>query len=156
MHKSFRGFFVGRVLKENLRGAHPLLNEWLEQEVLYFLGGFAPTEPGVGERLWARFLRDGFSKAGALRRNMLVAYLYTRLEHDGRKIVDAEIADADFGRLRFTKSRMSNVRRLRERTVMALTLLDVHWTSVELCESDVEEWTAHGGPRQPACIERVD
>jgi hypothetical protein len=44
VHKSFRGFFVARVLKDDLK--HRLMSEPLEREVLYFLGGFGRGCPG--------------------------------------------------------------------------------------------------------------
>jgi Restriction endonuclease len=131
IHKSFRGFFVARVLKDCLRETHhPLLSDPLEREVLYFIGGFAPTQPSVGELLWAKFLRTDKDQT-ALRRNMLVAYLYSTPYHDTRRIADAEIADAEYGRLAFTGSRMRKVD-WRGVTVGALGLDGVNWQDVSL------------------------
>ncbi|HEX8745135.1 MAG TPA: restriction endonuclease [Thermoleophilaceae bacterium] len=128
IHKSFRGFFVARVLKDALDKKPPLLSERLEREVLYFLGGFAPTQPGVGERLWAKFLHAD-PAAADLRRNALVAFLYTKPEHDTRRVTDGEIADAEFGRLAFAGTRMKRVA-WRDSTVMQLNVDDANWVDV--------------------------
>jgi hypothetical protein len=141
IHKSFRGFFVARVLKEDL--SQPMLAEPLEREVLYFLGGFAPTQPRVGEGLWAAFLRADAGASGR-RRNLLVAYLYTRPDHGSRRILDGEIGGAEFRRLAFDKSRMINTSWV-DCTVMELDLQDVDWRDVRLFDSHVSELRMRGG-----------
>jgi len=123
VHKSFRGFFVARAISKAMSRPHALLQDWLEQEVLYFLGGFGPTRPHVTDGLWARFLHADQGKR-ALRRNLLVAYLYTSPEHDSRKISGGEIGDAKYGRLRFESTRLNRVK----------------WSSCE-----VTELSAHDG-----------
>jgi restriction endonuclease/NACHT domain-containing protein len=144
IHKSFRGFFVARVLKEGLGNTHhPMLSEWLEREVLYFLGGFAPTQPYVGERLWAKFLRAD-KAAKALRRNVLVAYLYSSPEHDTRRIADAEISEAEFGRLSFVGSRMKNVT-WRNITITQFVLREVDWHDVAMADSNIVDMAIDSG-----------
>ncbi len=140
VHKSFRGFFVARVLKDRLNDGHPLLSQWLEREVLYFLGGFAPTQPGVGERLWAKFLHS--DPVGAdLRRDVLVAFLYSKPDHDTRRIAYAEIADAEFLRLSFVGARMASTT-WRKCAVKRLVLDDVKWRGVHLVDTQVAEMVA--------------
>jgi hypothetical protein len=143
VHKSFRGFFVARVLRARLRKPHALLSEWLEREVLYFLGGFAPTEPVVGEQLWGLF-RHTDPRNATLRRNVLVAFLYTRPEHDSRRIATAEIAEAEFGRLTFRRSLMVDVRWSRC-AVRTLELIDARWRGVRFLSTRLNELRAHGG-----------
>lgn len=105
IHRSFRGFFVARALK---RTPHALWNEPLEREVLYFVGGFAPTEPTLAEYLWTRF-EHGDQRNVTLRRNFLMASLYTRQSHEGCRIVDAEIWDAGYGALSFVRPNWKRV-----------------------------------------------
>lgn len=143
VHKSFRGFFVARVLKEILDKRHPLMSEWLEREVLYFLGGFAPTETTVGERLWAKFLHTP-QEAATERRNALVAFLYTKPDHDTRLIAEAEVADAGFGRLRFVGSRMRSVT-WRKCTVMKLEVEDARWIDTRFVECQIAEMAPRRG-----------
>jgi hypothetical protein len=143
VHKSFRAFFVARVLKEHLRKGHPLLSSWLDQDVLYFLGGFAPTDRMVAQRLWSAFQRAGPDDL-ALRRNALVAFLYTRPDHDVQCVADGEIADAAFGRLGFVGTRMQRVS-WRGCTVARLNLGEVEWRHVALKDSHVAELTTRSG-----------
>jgi len=86
MHKSFREFFVACVLRTRISLTEALLQQPLEREVLYFLGGFEPTEPKVGNALWSEFKKNGEHEIA--RRNLLVAYLYTKPIHHGRQISD--------------------------------------------------------------------
>lgn len=137
VHKSFRGFFLARVLKDALGRDqdHPLFDDWLERETLYFLGGFAPTLPAVGEQLWQRFLHAPRT-AHSLRRNMLVAFLHTHPTHESRPISDADLADAEFGRLGFRRSRMSAVRWI-DVAVKQLELTETSWAGVQLVGTHV-------------------
>lgn len=143
VHKSFRGFFIARYLKEHFPKPHQMLHINMEREVLYFLGGFAPTEPAVGEALWARFLRAEKEQA-PLRRNLLVAFLYTRPEHDTRRIAEAEISEAEFGRLVFNGTRLNQVA-WRDVTVMNIELADVKWKEVQLIDTHFAEVTTENG-----------
>jgi Restriction endonuclease/NACHT domain len=133
IHKSFRGFFVARTLKERLPKLDPMFNEPLEREVLYFLGGFDPTTPSVGKALWAGY-RSAPKENTALRRNLLVAYLYTRPQHQHQKIRDAEIFEVGFGRLRFDESSMEQVI-WRDATVLELELVKSKWKEVRLVDT---------------------
>jgi hypothetical protein len=143
IHKSFRGFFVARVLKEELDKPGELLYQELEREVLYFLGGFAPTEPNVGNALWTAFKHSAKSER-TLRRNMLVSYLYTNPKHREHVIRDGEIASADFNQLSFEKTEMkrtawSNV------TVKRLKLHNVRWREVDFNDCHIVELEVNGG-----------
>jgi hypothetical protein len=139
VHKSFRGFFIARRLKAQLPRIDPMLFEPMEREVLYFLGGFSPTEPNVGEMLWARFLRTE-GNSPARRRNLLVAFLYSKPVHDTRKIVEAEISDAEFGRLVFEGTRFVDVV-WRDSTVMEIALVEANWKNVQLVGSHFAQLT---------------
>jgi hypothetical protein len=130
VHKSFRGFFIARNLRESLR--HPLFSEWLEREILYFLGGFAPTQPRVSERLWGGYLHSDINE-DTLRRNMLVAYLFTKPEHDSRKIANADIADSNFNRLIFRRPRHSKVN-WREVEIRELVVDGGDWDGVQFVD----------------------
>lgn len=158
VHKSFRGFFIARVLKEHIPDPHPLLNGPLEPEVLYFLGGFAPTQPGVGERLWARFVHTEGTRR-ELRRNVLVAFLYSKPNHDSRRIDDGDIATADFGELRFEGTRL-NRSRWSECSASALRLDGVTWREVEMRDSHIDDLVLSDGEIDVAlhesAIERVE
>lgn len=143
VHKSFRGFFIARHLKGQLPRIDSMLYEPLEREVLYFLGGFSPTEPNVGEILWARFLRTDGESPGR-RRNLLVAFLYTKPVHDTRKIVDAEISDVEFGRLVFEGTRLVDVA-WRDSTVMEMALVEARWENAHLAESHFAHLSTTGG-----------
>ena len=140
IHKSFRGFFVARVIKSRLPKLHPLLSQELEREVLYFLGGFAPTEPSVGERLWASFLKAE-KDATTLRRNLLVAFLYTKPDHDTRRISEAKIGDAEFSRLNFEGTRLKEVE-WQDCTVMKLHLRKAKWNNVRFVDSHIGSFCA--------------
>ena len=142
VHKSFRGFFVARVVKEQLRAPHPVLRAWVEREVLYFLGGFGPTQPRVSDAIWGGYV--GAPSGSALRRNLLVAFLYTRPEHDGRRISDGEVADADYRRLQFLQSRMDRVT-WRDCSLRELTLRDAYWAGVRFVDSHVGQLHSAGG-----------
>ncbi len=133
IHKSFRGFFVARVLKAHLERDHRLFDEWLDKETLYFLGGFAPTDRAVGQALWSRFQR---SADPTRRRNMLVAFLHTQPIHTSKRIDTAEVADADFGRLSFRRSRIKDVM-WRRCAIRKLELDHVKWDSVGLDSSRI-------------------
>jgi Restriction endonuclease/NACHT domain len=143
IHKSFRGFFIARILKERLPEIDAMFEEALEREVLYFLGGFDPTEPHVGEALWSAYRRAPKEKR-ALRRNLIVAFLYTRPNHDGRKIEDSDIFEAEFGRLQLTNSRMDNVV-LRDVSAARLDLLKAQWKGVALRDVHFGHVLVEGG-----------
>jgi len=145
VHKSFRGFFVARVLKGQLPAMSPLLSEHLEREVLYFLGNFSPTEPGVGEKLWARFGRADQSEA-TLKRNLLVAFLNTKPVHDSRRVSGAAVADAEFGRLVFDGTRLKDVV-WKDAVVRDLEVKDAKW-QVDVIDTNFIDFLANGGDLQ--------
>jgi hypothetical protein len=130
IHKSFRGFFVARALKEQLPNLTSMFDELIEDEVLYFLGGFAPTETGVGQKLW-RAYRNSEPGERVRRRNLLVAFLHTKPNHGRDKIEDVEIAEAEFGRLQFASTSFTAVA-WRDVTVIRLELVRAAWKNVEL------------------------
>lgn len=150
IHKSFRGFFVARTLQRNIRKGHPLFAEPVEWEVLYFLGGFAPTKPHTGEELWAWFKNR--AKEPPARRNALVGFLYTRPDHDGRKISDAEISDAEFGRLRFDRGRMTDVS-WRRCTVRRLELDAPAWKGIVFQDMHVSELVIQEGEVEVSAVD---
>lgn len=131
IHKSFRGFFIARILKEQLPQIDEMFEVPLEREVLYFLGGFAPTEPRVGEALWSVYKRTPKQGAHALRRNLVVAFLYTCPAHSDRKIEDVEISEAEFGRLQFKNCQMSDVT-WKDITTGRFDLVKCRWRDVRL------------------------
>lgn len=143
IHKSFRGFFIARILKEQLPQIDAMFEEALEHEVIYFLGGFDPTEPHVGEALWSAYRRAPKEKV-ALRRNLVVAFLHTRPDHDGRKIEDTEIFEAEFGRLQFSSTRMSDVT-WRDVTATRLDLVKAQWKGVRLLDTHFGHVLTEGG-----------
>lgn len=142
IHKSFRGFFVARVLKEALPSIHPMLEEPLEQEVLYFLGGFDATEDRTSKALWRAF--RAAPKDGARRRNLLVAYFYTRPDHNDRNIESAEISAVDFGHLQFTRTSMTDVNWV-DVSIRQLDLVKVKWNSIRLIDVRVSGLLLEGG-----------
>lgn len=142
IHKSFRGFFVARVLKESLPSIHPMLEEPLEQEVLYFLGGFDATEDQTGQALWRAFKKA--PKDSARRRNLLVAYLYTRPDHKDRTIEYAQISAADFGHLRLTRIPMADVT-WEDVSIRRLDLVKAKWNSVQVTDVRVSDLLLEGG-----------
>jgi hypothetical protein len=147
IHKSFRSFFVARVLKTEKHANHPLFSERLEREVLYFLGGFSPTTPALRARLWNQFQQAPLGSV--LRRNVLVAHLYTRPEHQWSAITDAEIGDADFGNLTFVGSRMERVR-WHACDIRHLALRDVKWAEVAVDASTLRRLELRGSDAQLA------
>lgn len=161
VHKSFRGFFIARVLKSQLPQLHPLLHEHLEREVLYFLGNFSPTEPGVGEKLWAKFLHVK-DEERTLKRNLLVAFLNTKPTHDTRRIANGVVADAEFGRLAFEGTRLKDVQ-WADTVVRDLRVKEAKWKvglvgtnfirflteggalEMDMEGSEIEAWKCEGG-----------
>ncbi len=143
IHKSFRGFFVARVLKEALPEINPMFEEPLEQEVLYFIGGFDPTEPKVGETLWKAYKEAPDTKP-ILRRNLLMAFLYTRPDHSRRTISEVELFDAEFGNLQLNRVRMSDVT-WRDISIRRLDLVKAAWQSVHLIDMRLTNVLAEGG-----------
>lgn len=142
VHKTFRGFFLARMLKGRLDHGHPLLEKWLDQDALYFLGGFAPTMPTVGQKLWAKFVRASPDER-ILRRNMLVAFLFTTSNHEGRSIEDAEVTETNFGLLRFRRSPMTRVA-WRTCDVRRLELERLTWREIKFARSRVSHLLAKG------------
>lgn len=144
IHKSFRGFFVARVLKDGLEEPGELLRaQNLESEVLYFLGGFAPTEPNLGERLWAGFERTD-KRETILRRNLLLAFLFTEPEHKDRQIEDVEISASEFGRLEFDNTELKNVSWL-DCVVRRLRVKQSSWRATRMFDTRVVEMSVAGG-----------
>ena len=143
MHKSFRGFFVARVIKSALREGHRLLSTWLEQEVLYFLGGFAPTQRGVRQRLWSSFA-NADPRDRVLRRNLLVAALYTDTRHRKDTIVGGEVSDAAFGRLTFDETDMRGVK-WHGVSIRHLELLRCTWRETGIAETHVDRFEIDDG-----------
>jgi hypothetical protein len=137
VHKSFRGFFIARTLKKQLRKLHPMLSETLEREILYFLGNFAPTEAAVEEQLWANFLHAD-EDAVVLRRNLLVAFLNAKPVHDTRKISGGLIEDAEFGRLRFEGTRLQDTT-WKNTVVRNLEVVEAKW-DVRLDETNITQF----------------
>jgi hypothetical protein len=143
IHKSFRGFFVARRLKESLPKLHPLFEEPLEREVLYFLGGFDPTEASVGKDLWSAFAKTPPAERER-RRNLLVAYLFTRPNHSRLKIRDAEIFDVAFGRLHLGNVSLTDVV-IRDTTILNLEVAKGEWSNVHVADAHlVDTWTSRG------------
>ena len=143
IHKSFRGFFVARVLKEQLATPGKLLYQPLEREVLYFLGGFAPTQPKVGNDLWKAFKHADPAET-VLRRNLLVAYLYTTPDHREHVISDGHISGADFTRLSFMKTEFKQTR-WSGATVKQLELKLVRWREVSMEDCHLVNVATRGG-----------
>ncbi len=133
IHKSFRGFFVARVLKGEVTNLSPMFDERLENEVLYFLGGFAPTENSVGQSLWLAY-RKTDRAAVTRRRNLLVAFLHTKPNHSDKPIEGTEIAEAEFGRLQFVGGHFTDVE-WRDVTVVRMDLAKAEWRNVDLDET---------------------
>jgi hypothetical protein len=130
IHKSFRGFFVARTLKKQLPRVSPMFDEFIEDEVLYFLGGFAATEKRVGQVLWRLYRKTDRDKR-VRRRNLLVAFLHTKPTHGGEQIEDVDLVEAEFGRLQFSNFSVTDAY-WREVTVIRLELVKVHWKNVTL------------------------
>jgi hypothetical protein len=137
IHKSFRGFFVARVLKEMLPKLDLMFDESLEDEVLYFLGGFVPTEKNIGQALW-RAYRKTEPTERIRRRNLVVAILHTRPNFGRERIADTEIAEAEFSRLQFTSTQLTDVE-WRDVAVVRLDLIKAEWKRVEFTESHIAE-----------------
>lgn len=143
IHKSFRGFFVARILKEHLPKIDSMFEEILEHEVLYFIGGFDPTEPEVGKALWTGYRQAPMEKV-ALRRNLLVAFLHTRPKHEDLRITDAEISEAEYGRLQLHRVQMKDVG-WHDVTITKLDLVKVEWERVRLQEVTFTKLLTEGG-----------
>lgn len=143
IHKSFLGFFVARALKDRLQAHDPMFDVPLEREVLYFLGGFDPTDPSVGNALWSGYRR---APQGALnrRRNFLAGYLYTRPRHEERLIHDVVIFDVEFNLLQFVGTPMRQVE-WRDSTIATLELSEVRWTDVKLIDTHLSDVVMEGG-----------
>jgi len=142
IHKSFRGFFVARLLKAQLPKLDKMFDDFIEDEVLYFLGGFAPTEPHVGKALWNGY-RDAEGESTIRRRNLLVAFLHTKPVHNCHA-ANTEIGEAEFGRLQFAGSRFSDIV-WRDVTVMGLELFGASWRNVQLRGSRFTRTLIEGG-----------
>jgi hypothetical protein len=135
VHKTFRGFFLARMLRDHLDRDHPLFHKWLEHDALYFLGGFAPTLPAVGQALWAKFVRASPTER-MLQRNMLIAFLYTSPNHENRSFSDVDITEADFDELGFRLSPMNKVI-WRACDVRELMLDQVTWQETKIARSRI-------------------
>lgn len=151
VHKTFRGFFFARMLKDHLDRGHPLMNEWLDHDALYFLGSFAPTLPAVGQALWSKFMRAS-PEDRVLRRNMLIAFLYTSSSHDGRSISDVDITEADFGGLKFHRTPMNKVT-WRSCIVRELGLDHTTWQETKLTRSRISLLTATASEIETALVD---
>jgi len=107
VHRSFQEFFVARTIQQRLKSTHGSLQAVLPTAVLYFLGGFAPTEPSLAERLWYMLKRSNPSDR-VLRRNVLAAYLFTKPDHTSRSLRDFDLFDLSFGDLIFQETKFTN------------------------------------------------
>jgi hypothetical protein len=135
VHRSFRGFFVARVLRQPLDRAHALWHQELDAEILYFIGGFAPTEADKGEGLWTRFAHAAEDDA-VLRRNLLMACLHTRPTHTDRVIVSGAIWEARYSHLTFVRPTLSGGR-WRDTVIGALTVEGGVVSDLELVDSQL-------------------
>jgi Restriction endonuclease/NACHT domain len=153
IHRSFRGFFVARLLKQAPETNRLFTSDWLEEEVLYFLGGFGPGEPDLADRLWT-ILVDAPPDAASLRRNALVAYLYTRPHHDRRFVESSTIADATFGLLTFAGTRFDEVL-WKHVVVRVLVLTDAEWRDVVMNDVHVGTFRIERGRLELIAIESL-
>jgi hypothetical protein len=144
IHKSFRGFFVARVLKERLRSTEALLREHLEREVLYFLGGFTPTQPFVGEALWKLYKQSTAGEDATFRRNVVVAWLYSSPEHRAHQLKDVLISDANFSRLAFSGTDMRRVS-WDKCELAELCATEARWRDVAFSETPMASLTLERG-----------
>jgi hypothetical protein len=138
VHKSFLEFLVAHRIKSRLTARNPLLQEELPTGVLYFLGGFAPTERSVERDLWALFDRTPVAQK-FLRRNLLAAGLFVSTEHVSRKIRNAELDNVAYERLDLTKVNIhqSTMKAVEFRN---LTLHQSVWADVELVRCKLPSW----------------
>ena len=144
VHKSFRGFFVARTLRAELAKRSAVLSpEPMDWEVLYFLGGFAIADRRVAERLWAMFRQAG-AESPHLRRNALLAFLYTSPTHERHQIARAIIATAEFGQLTLRHSRMDHVI-WRQLTIRKLAVEMLTWTNVRMEDVNIGDFMTGPG-----------
>lgn len=107
-HKSFREFLVAQVIKNTMREQDSALlaGTSLSREVLYFLGGFAPTEGWVRDHLWRKFLG---SDSDVEKRNYLVAFMYTSTAPPRRTLSDVVVWEAVFRNLTLERWSLARV-----------------------------------------------
>ncbi len=120
-----------------------MFDDPVEDEVLYFLGGFSPREDRVGRQLWKAY-RDTDEERLVRRRNLLVAYLHTAPAHSGRRIENVDAFDAEFGRLRFARTTLREVT-WREVAMSRVELVKASWSGVRFEGSQLGEALIEGG-----------
>lgn len=137
-HKSFMEFFLARNIKEFLAARNPLLRDKLPTAVLYFVGGFAPTERNVADRLW-KLLIDSSPDQTLLRRNLLAAYLFTATSHVSRRIKDAELFDVRYGDLTLERFQFRDVK-ISTVEARRLILVAARSKALRLYRCLIEDW----------------
>jgi hypothetical protein len=144
IHKSFRGFFIARRIKHTLKEPFSeMLGHWHEREVLYFLGTFAPTIPGLAAELWRRLVTSHPSNE-TLRRNLIVAFLHTKPAHADLNISDVMVEDAAYARLTLVESTLRNVA-WSNVAIQQLNLEMSQWENVTFDKARLGEVAVHGG-----------
>ena len=143
VHKSFFEFFLARMIKESLATAGRFFREYLPSEVLYFLGGFAPTERAVANSLWELFRRAPESEA-AVRRNALGAFLYTSPNHTARSVRNVDLNDLSYPVLAFDRHTARKVSWDRA-SFGLLQLKSCDWSSVKFARSTMRQLEAEAG-----------
>ena len=143
VHKSFMEFFVARMIKSRLSPNNSLLQKPLPAEILYFLGGFAPTDRSTAEQLWVRFTQAQ-SEQVTFRRNLLAAYLFSSPSHGSRRVKDAELSDVSYETLVWSKLNMRRCVLFRV-NIQRLDLRKPDWAEVMLKACSFRSWRITGG-----------
>ncbi len=106
-HKSFMEFFVARRIRYELPNRSDLLGAPLSSEILYFLGGFAPSEPEVADHLLAIASED--EVPARERSNAIAAYFCSAPNHTGEAVDGVSIESGSFPSLRLTEFELRDV-----------------------------------------------
>jgi hypothetical protein len=121
--------------------------------VLYFIGGFVPSQPSIGTALWSE-LRKAPITEGILRRNLAAAALFAGPSVEDRHLDSVSVDDVDFGQLelRRTSLRASGFERS---TITSLTLDECRAHALRLAECSISAIAVRGGRIDDAVIDRT-
>jgi hypothetical protein len=143
VHKSFREFFVARSMKDLTDVRTELLETDLPREVLYFLGGFAPTEPRVRTLLWEEYVNSE-PAAAVRRRNLILALLFSQPAQGPRTVKDLQLWDAGYREIDLNQWRISDLELVRFRFEV-LRLNNTRSTGLIFTESSLNQLAVRHG-----------
>jgi hypothetical protein len=143
VHKSFMEFFVARTIKMHLTLHNPLLQNALPTQILYFLGGFSPTNRNDSQQLWMRFMQAPTQEV-ALRGNLLAAFMFSSPTHTSRRIRDVEMRNVIYESIAWSDANLRRCRLIKI-NFQRLTLTRPSWAEVFLNACSLKMWSMENG-----------